>query len=157
MEVKMNVEIINQKSVTAVATKKNAISMDNISVVIGEGYGKIMAHLGELGKQMSGVPYIAYMNGNEDFSQFDLEMGVPVDAAVPVKDELYLSNTFAGKAIAVTYQGPYKEIESAYVTLMEYATKNKLELAGIYYDFYLNDPDETPESEWLTQVVFPLK
>lgn len=33
----------------------------------------------------------------------------------------------------------------------------KLESTGTYYDYYLNDPDETPESELLTKVVFPIK
>jgi len=30
-------------------------------------------------------------------------------------------------------------------------------MTGIYYDYYLNNPADTTESELLTQVVFPIK
>jgi effector-binding domain-containing protein len=40
---------------------------------------------------------------------------------------------------------------------MDYAKENSLESTGIYYDYYLNDPNDTPESELLTQVVYPIK
>lgn len=61
------------------------------------------------------------------------------------------------KAITTIYQGPYKDIEKAYIPMMDYLAENKLESTGIYYEYYLNDPADTPENELLTKVIFPLK
>ena len=41
--------------------------------------------------------------------------------------------------------------------MMQYLAENKIESTGIYYDYYLNNPADTPENELLTKVVFPIK
>ena len=156
------VEIINKQPQIAVAMKKTAVSMEQIAEVTTEGYKKIMGYLAEQstpesGAEIAGAPYLAYMNANEDFSKFDIELGIPVSEAVPAGGEFYMSQTYEGKAIATTYKGAYKDIEVAYVALMDYAKENSLEMTGVYYDYYISNPSETPESELLTQVVFPIK
>jgi len=153
----MNIEVTNEKAEIAIAIKETAVNMGNMAEAMGKGYGKLMDYLSKLGKQPSGPPYCAYINGNEDYSQFDIEMGMPVDEAVPVQGEFYMSKTHEGKAVCTIYKGPFKEIEVAYTALMEYLPANSLESTGVYYDYYLNDPDVTPESELLTRVVFPVK
>jgi len=153
----MKIEVTNQQPQIAVAMKKTAISMEQIAEVTTEGYTKLMGYLAEQGKQIAGAPYLAYMNGNEDFSKFDIELGIPVSEAVSVQGELYMSQSYEGKAITTTYKGAYKDIEVAYVALMDYAKENALEMTGVYYDYYISNPADTPENELLTQVVFPIK
>ena len=152
----MKVELTNQEPQIAVAIKKTAVSMEQISEITTEGFTRLMGYLTEKGKQIAGAPYLAYMNGNEDFTQFDIELGIPVNETVPVQDDYYMSKSCQGKAITTMYKGAYKDIEVAYVALMDYAKDNALELTGVYYDYYISDPAETPESELLTQVVFPI-
>jgi len=153
----MKIEVTNRQPQIAVAIKKTAISMEQIAEVTTGGYAKLMEYLAEQGKQIAGAPYLAYMNGNEDFSKFDIELGIPVSEAIPVQGEFYMSQTYEGKAISATHKGAYKDVEAAYVALMGYMAENKLESTGVYYDYYLNDPADTPESELLTMVVFPIK
>jgi len=153
----MNIEVKEMQSQIAVAMKKTAVSMEQIAEVTTEGYTKLMGYLAEQGKQIAGAPYLAYMNGNEDFSKFDIELGIPVSEAVPVGGEFFMSKTCEGKAATVMYKGAYKDIEPAYVALMEYMAENKLESTGVYYDYYISNPADTPESELLTEVVFPIK
>ena len=152
----MKIELFEQKSQLSVAVKRKA-TMENMHALIDEGYGMIGAYLAELSKQPSCAPYICYFNCTEDFSEFDLEMGFPVAEELPVKGELYMSKTYEGKVVAGTYKGPYSGLEQAYGELMKYTEENKLELLGIYYDYYLNDPSVTPEDELLTKIVFPVK
>ena len=152
----MKVELANQKPQIAVAIKKTAVSMEQIAEVTTEGLTRLMGYLIENGKQIAGAPYLAYMNGSEDFTQFDVELGIPVNEAVAVQGDYYMSESCRGKAITTMYKGAYKDIEVAYVALMDYAKDNALELTGVYYDYYISDPAETPESELLTQVVFPI-
>lgn len=153
----MKIEVTNQQSQIAAAIKITAVSMEQIAEVTTEGYTKLMGYVAEQGKQIAGAPYLAYMNGNEDFSKFDIELGIPVSEAVPVQGEFYMSQSYKGKAITTTYKGAYKDIEVAYVALMDYAKKNAMEMTGVYYDYYISNPADTPENELLTQVVFPIK
>jgi effector-binding domain-containing protein len=68
-----------------------------------------------------------------------------------------MSKNCEGKAICAMHKGAYKDIEAVYIPMMEYLVKNSLESTGVYYDYYINDPADTPESELLTKVVFPIK
>ena len=153
----MNIEITEQKSQISVALKKEHATMDEISVIATEGLMKIFAFLAEQGAEMAGAPYLAYSNSNADYTQFDVELGIPVGAEVAVAGEFFMSKSCEGKAVSATYKGPYKGVEAAYIALMEYMAANKLEPTGVYYDYYLNSPADTPESELLTEVVFPIK
>jgi effector-binding domain-containing protein len=153
----MEIKIENLQAQPAAAVKHTGVSMSGIADLCGEGYGKIMAYLAVQGKQMAGSPYLAYMNANEDWSKFDVELGIPVAEEMSEQDGIYMSKTCQGKAICVMYQGAYRNIESAYCALMEYAAENSLESTGIYYDYYINDPAAATESELLTKVVFPFK
>ena len=152
----MNIELIEQKPELSMAIKKRA-TMETMMAIINEGYGMIAGYLAELSKQASGVPYIGYFNCTEDFCEFDLEMGFPVAEELPDKGELHMSKTYEGKVLAGTYKGPYSGLEQAYGELMKHAQENNLELVGVYYDYYLNDPSVTPEDELLTKIVFPVK
>jgi effector-binding domain-containing protein len=141
----------------ALAIKRTGVSMDNMMSLINEDVEKLMTYLSEQGKQLAGAPYLAYMNPNADWSQFDIEWGLPIDEPVPVKGEFIMSRSCGGKALTVTHKGAYKDLETTYNALMSYAKGNSLESTGIYYDYYLNDPNDTLESELLTQVVYPIK
>ena len=153
----MNIEVTNQTADFAVAIKKTRVTMENIANVATEGLGKVFAYLAKQGVQITGAPYLAYANGNADYSEFDVEMGIPVAGEVEVSGEFYMSKNCEGKAVCAMHKGAYKDIEVVYVALMEYLAKNSLKSTGVYYDYYINDPADTPESELLTKVVFPIK
>ncbi|HCC35617.1 MAG TPA: AraC family transcriptional regulator [Ruminococcaceae bacterium] len=153
----MKIELKNLTPQIALAIKKTAVGMDEIGKVFDEVYAKLMPYLSEQGAQIAGAPYCAYMNCSDDFMVSDMEFGIPVSKALPAKGDLYMSKNCEGKAITTTHKGPYKALDAAYNALMDYAKDNSLELTGVYYDYYINDPDNTPESELLTQIVFPVK
>ena len=153
----MKIEVTNQQSQNAVAVKIESASMAEISVLATEGLQKIFGFLAQQGVEIAGAPYLAYSNGNADYTQFDVELGIPVQKEIAVSGEFIMSKTCEGKAVTAMHKGAYKDIEIAYTALMAYMAENKLESTGVYYDYYLNDPADTPESELLTQVVFPIK
>jgi effector-binding domain-containing protein len=153
----MNIEVTDQKSQLAVAVKKENATMAEISVLATEGLQKIFGFLAQQGVKIAGAPYLAYKNGNADFTQFDVELGIPVSEKIAVNGEFFMSKTCEGKAVTATHKGAYKDVEVVYTALMGYMAENKLESTGVYYDYYINNPADTPESELLTQVVFPIK
>ncbi len=152
----MEIIITEQKAELAVVYKERA-SMDNLTAVMDKGLNMAYDLLKELGKQPAGAPFCCYTNMSEDFSAFDLELGFPVTEEIPVKGELQMSKTLAGKALTATHKGSYASLETTYTAMMQYVADNSLEMKGIYYDWYLNDPDNTTEDELLTKVVFLIK
>ena len=153
----MNIETINKESEIAAAVKYDAVDFTNMGSVMSEGYQKLWAYVAQCGKQMSGAPYCKYTNPSEDFMRFDIELGIPVSEALPENDGVYMAKTCEGKAITAMHKGAYKDIEKTYGPMMQYLAENKLESTGVYYDYYLNNPADTVESELLTKVVFMLK
>ena len=153
----MDIEITNQQSQIAVAIKKENTTMEEISVVATEGLQKVFGFLAEQGVEIAGAPYLAYSNGNDDFTQFDVELGIPIAGEIAVSGDFIMSKTCEGKAVTAMHKGAYKDVEVVYMALMGYMAENNLESTGIYYDYYISDPADTPESELLTQVVFPIK
>ena len=153
----MNIEIANQKPVIAAAIKVTSMGMDKMVEAMDAAYTKLMGYIAEQGKQMAGAPYCCYTNCSETFSQFDMEFGIPVSEAVAATGEIFMSQTYEGKAVIGMHKGSYKTLETAYTALMDYVKENSLELTGAYYDYYISNPADTPENELLTQIVFPIK
>ncbi|WP_206853852.1 GyrI-like domain-containing protein [Candidatus Enterococcus mangumiae] len=152
----MNIEVSTLSPQIAVATKATGVTMENMTAAIDTGYEKLMQAVSEQGAQLIGAPYCAYLNSNEDFTVFDIELGIPVNTAISANDEVYMSQTYDGKAVISTHQGSYATLESTYEALMVYLQENQLESTGVYYDYYLSNPLDTPEDQLLTQVVFPI-
>ena len=153
----MDIKVLDQKAEPALAVKQPAVNMKNLQAVMGEAYGLIMKKLEELGKEITGAPYVLYTNANPDYSVFDLEMGFPVAEELPVDGDLYMTKTYEGKAVEAIHKGPYDTLEETYVAMMKYIQENSLEATGETYDFYLNNPMETKPEELLTKVVMPVK
>ena len=86
----MNIEVTEQKSQIAVAVKKENATMAEISVLATEGLQKVFGFLAQRGVEIAGAPYLAYSNGNADFTQFDVELGIPVSEKIAVSGEFLL-------------------------------------------------------------------
>jgi len=51
----------------------------------------------------------------------------------------------------------YHILGAAYNEMTDWMQKNQCIPTGVAYEFYLNSPEEVPESELLTKIMFPLK
>lgn len=153
----MNIEVTDQKSQISVAVKKESATMTEISALASAGLQKVFHFLEQKNVEIAGAPYLAYQNANADFTEFDVELGIPVCKEVAVTGEFFMSKTCEGKAVTTMHKGAYKDVDLAYTALMGYMVENRLESTGVYYDYYLNNPANTSESELLTQVIFPIK
>jgi effector-binding domain-containing protein len=113
-----------------------------------------MQHAGSVGAYPSGPPFVAYHN--MDMQDLDLEIGFPFAQEVPGGGEVVQGLIPGGKAASCLHVGPYDQIGGAYEALQSWAEANGHTLAGVAYEFYLNDPRGTAPTELQTQVLFPL-
>ena len=146
---------IEERPDQAVLSIRTRCAVNELPDVLGRSYGTIAHYLGELGEEPNGAPFAGYYN--MDMQDLDIEIGFPVSRQLEGKGEVQPGLILGGKWATCIHIGPYKDIEPAYNALTEFVKQNNYEPTGTAYEFYLNDPGETPEVELQTQIVFPLK
>lgn len=125
----------------------------NLPMLIGESYGKLAAYLAKQGACLSDVPYVAYHN--MDMQDLDVEIGFPLAAPLPGKDDLLPGSIPAGKMVFCMYRGAYHAMEPVYNEMAQWILANNHKPVGTAYEYYYNGP-KFPEEEFLTMIVMPL-
>lgn len=136
-------------------TIRTRTSSKELPAVMGAAYGAILEYLAAAGGEVAGAPFAAYYN--MDVADLDVEIGFAVAGKLAGKDEIQAGELPAGKSASCVFVGPYLELVNAYTALSEWIDENGYEPTGVAYEFYLNDPGETPPEELMTQILFPLK
>jgi len=134
---------------------RTVTAVGSLPQIIGQAYHAIMAYLEELGEEPAEMPYTAYFN--MDMEHLEVEMGFPVGKALPGRGEIQAGEIPAGKKATTIYKGPYQGMEPVYRDLTQWIQDNGYQPSGVVYEFYYNSPDEVPESELMTKIVFLLK
>lgn len=146
---------IKEKDPKPTLSIRSRTSIQGLPKLLGESYGKIAGYLAELGEEPAGAPFAAYHN--MDLHDLDVEIGFPVAKAVQGRGEIQASQIPGGKLGYALHTGRYADITPAYDALTQFVKDQGYEPTGVSYEFYLNDPGETPQEQLQTQIVFPLK
>ena len=144
-----------EKPAQPVISIRTRSAVGDLPQVIGAAYASIMNYLTEMGSAPAGAPFVGYYN--MDMQDLDIEVGFPVSKPLAGKGALKPGEIPAGKQVSTMHVGPYNQVEPAYHAIMEWIAANGHIPTGVCYEFYPNDPANTPESELLTQIVFMLK
>lgn len=147
------IEVIETKE-QPVLSIKTTVSVDKLPNVIGEAYGRIFNYLGELGQGPVDIPFVGYFN--MDMENLSVEIGFPVADKFPSKDNVESSVIPCGKKATCIHQGPYTELSNTYDEMGKWLMENNMKPTGVVYEHYFNSPEEVPESELLTKIVFLL-
>ena len=134
---------------------RSRTSIQGLPRLLGESYGKIAGYMAELGEEPAGAPFAAYHN--MDMHDLDVEIGFPVAQPIQGKGEIQAGQVPGGKLGYALHTGRYADIAPVYNALTQFVKELGYEPTGVSYEFYLNDPEETPQEQLLTQIVFPLK
>lgn len=146
---------IKEQNVQPTLSIRARTPIDGLPHLLGESYGKIAEYLAELAEQPAGAPFTAYYN--MDMQDLDVEIGFPVSKPIVGKGDIQASEVPGGKLAFAMHVGRYADIAPAYDALSQFVKEQGFEPTGISYEFYLNDPEETPQEKLQTQIVFPLK
>ena len=145
---------IYEQAAQPTLTIRTRTSVEKLPQVLGESYGAIGQYLGSLGEAPSGAPFVAYYSMSME--DLDIEVGFPVVKPIPGMGAIQSSQMPAGKFATRLHKGPYNELGSAYEELTRWILEQGYETTGVAYEFYLNDPVETPPQELKTQIIFQL-
>lgn len=147
-------EIIETPVMPAISIRKFT-AVGNLPQEIGKAYASIAAYIEELGIQPADVPFVAYYN--MDMENLDVEMGFPISKVIEGKGEIAASEVPAGKKAVCMYKGSYQDMGPVYEAMTKWVAEKGYGTTGVAYEYYYNSPNDVPESELLTKVVFLLK
>ena len=137
-------------------TVRSRVPVHDLSDMFERSYIALIEYLEDLGEDVAGPPFAIYYY-NVDMEDLDVEAGFPVAKELPGKDNIRSTTINVEKAVSTLHTGPYSEIESAYLALMEWINAKNYEPSGITYEFYLNDPGTTPPDKLQTEIFMPVK
>lgn len=120
--------------------------------ILGKAFMDIVTHIMELGEQPVGPAFVGYFN--MDMERLELEIGFPVTKALLGKGDILAGSIPAGKQVSCMYKGPYMEMPPVYEEIEKWIKDNGYKPLGPVYEHYYNSPEEVPESELLTKIVF---
>lgn len=128
--------------------------VENLPMLIGQSYGKIVAYLEELNERMTNIPFVAYHS--MDMQNLDVEIGFPVAKSFPNKGDIKSAFIPESKAVLSMHRGPYNDMEPIYAEMAKWIENNGYQSTGTSYEYYYNGP-EFPVSELLTKIILPIK
>jgi effector-binding domain-containing protein len=139
-------------------TATGAGTMESLGQELGRLYSSIMAEIGKQQLQMSGPPFVHYLDYDDTSGSSNYMAGIPVVRAGEDTDVVH-SVSYAGmKVVQALHTGPYEEFVNSYAEIGEYIRDNSLKVTGQAFEFYLTDPGSEPDpNNWKTLIAFPLK
>jgi effector-binding domain-containing protein len=146
---------IKEQPAQPVLSIRASSPVQGLPQVLGASLGAITQHLGSLGENPAGAPFVAYFN--MDMQDLDIEIGIPVSHPLEGVGNIQANKIFGGKLATCFYVGPYSDIGPAYEALTQFVKDKGFEATGTAYEFYLNDPQTVQPTELQTQIYFPLK
>lgn len=138
-----------------VLSVQTTTSLEKLSNVIGEAFGKIASYIVEAGKEPLGPAFVGYYN--MDMENLQVEIGFPLHEEIEGNNEITLNYIPAGKKAVGFHKGSYSELGPFYDGMASWINQKGYEPTGVMYEYYYNSPEEIPESELLTKVEFLLK
>jgi effector-binding domain-containing protein len=130
-------------------------AVQELPKLLGISFGAIAQHLGSLGENPAGAPFVAYYN--MEMQNLDVEIGFPVAHSFSDQGNIQPNQIFGGKFATCLFVGPYSDVGPAYDALTQFVKAQGCEATGAAYEFYLNDPQTVQPAELQTQIYFPLK
>ena len=149
---------VQEKEVSAItiATIRNKVNSGEIGEIMGKSYEEILGFINKNGARLNGSPMAITLAW--DSLSWDFEAAIPIDKEIKGNDRIVIKKSYEGKAIFVTYIGPYEKTYQAYTDLDQYMKEKGLTQAGGPWEVYITDPGTEPDqTKWVTEIYFPVK
>lgn len=143
-------DVVDRPAQAALVVRTRA-AVDQLPQVLGPAWGHVLAHAKSVGAHPSGPPFVAYHNA--DMRNLQIDVGFAFDRPLEGGGDVHSSEIPAGLAAETVHVGPYDRLRAAYAALEAWMKATGHAPAGPAYEYYLNDPQETPPDELRTRIV----
>ncbi|HEY4584431.1 MAG TPA: GyrI-like domain-containing protein [Acidimicrobiia bacterium] len=145
-----------QEQPTLVMTAKAAVA--EIPGLLGKAYTAVAERAGRSGRALTGPPFARYRPLDDEYAEFEIEAGFPVDQPAEGGGEVVASTLPGGAAAVVTHVGPYDQMKPAYEAVETWIVEHDSQPEGAPWEVYYSDPvEQTDPATWRTEIVQPYK
>ncbi|MGV8143763.1 MAG: AraC family transcriptional regulator [Methanothermobacter sp.] len=110
--------------------------------------------------EMTGLIYGTYFNSPENVSedklQYEIGFGFEGKITALREGKIGIKEIPEHTVLAAIHKGPYSEVGPVIHAVIDHAVKNNYDIVGPISEAYLNNPNDTPEEELLTEVRIPV-
>lgn len=110
--------------------------------------------------EMTGLIYGTYFNSPENVSedklQYEIGFGFEGKITALREGKIGIKEIPEHTVLAAIHKGPYSEVGPVIHAVIDHAVKNNYDIVGPISEAYLNNPNDTPEGELLTEVRIPV-
>lgn len=138
-------------------TRSASMEPGDIARVTSEGFGQVGSLLDAAGIKPDGPPLCVYRDWDGSMMKIDIGFPVGKSDASQASGALMSGSTPAGKALRKVHQGSYSGLQKTYEAMEAHIRDAGLKATGIAWEVYVNDPQQTPEADLVTEVYMTLE
>ncbi len=150
--------IKNVKSITVVSKRGKGLAGNIFPRIVGEIVGQLTRPENvRAGVHMAGPPMFIYIDGQTNPKTMTFEIAFPVTGQPKLDAEFEFHTLPATRVVSITCMGSYNELQkTTYSQLFGYAAQHQCAVNGSLREIYLNNPQDTPEDQLVTELQLPI-
>lgn len=135
---------------------RDTANASTIGQKIAMYFGTLNEEITDQNLEIAGAPFTMYYSNSS--TDFDFDTAMPIKAPGKANGNIISATIPAGKAVVVSYYGPYELTGIAHEEANKYIMANsELNISGPPREIYITDSEsETNPANWLTQVIYPV-
>ena len=154
---------MEQRTAQPYVALRRVVTLQELGPVLPPLHDEVMQWLSSQDLQPAGAPFFRYRVMDMEANCFDVEVGWPVAAPVPVADPLVAGYLPAGPYGVILNTGPFNDLVGAHYALLAWGEQQGLawqtadegKAWGGRIEFYITDPAEEPDPQkWEAEVAF---
>jgi effector-binding domain-containing protein len=141
----INAPATSQSSRRLTLYQHHRASEADIPAAMGRAFEALYTYIARAGVAPAGPPFAIYHNEPVPGGEFEIDICVPLSAAVPPSADIEFMELPATRVVSLLHVGPYDTLATAYGTVKAYAAEHGLTPSGAPREFYLSPPDVPPD------------
>lgn len=108
--------------------------------------------------KITGPPFAIYYSNPQSVppEEFKYDVGFPIEGEVSGTDKIMIVTIPEHRVVYAMHKGPYSTLSQVYDSMVEFVLANNYDVIGSPKEIYINNPEEVPASELLTEIQFPV-
>jgi effector-binding domain-containing protein len=133
-------------------------TMEEMAAQLPELYGLLYETAAEQGLQVIGVPFVNYLDYDEETGYSNFRAGIEVNGMGSDAGNIKAGAYAEMEALQCIHSGPYESLTESYDALSAYMQEHQVPVAGNAIEYYqVGAMSESDPGLWKTLIAFPLK
>ena len=133
-------------------TKSCSMDPEAVGAAMGQAFQAVWGFMQQNGVSPAGPALSVYYTFEEDRLTFRAGFVVAKEDIARASGGIMGDVTPAGEVLHFTHKGPYSTLRDSYAQMMAHIDEVGRAVGAPTWEFYVNDPAQTPAEDLLTQV-----